>query len=187
MSRALKSLAIFFAFVVIFTISRHYIQSSNTTTTTAPPSTTSTTALMSTCQGSDFKGVYNQGEGAAGTILASVTLTKDTSGDCEVKGYPLLTLQDESGAVIASHTSDQSPVSFPAAKANAHAALVQVSDGGVLNFSLGYSDVPVGNEVCASVSNLSVQFGVGGSSVPVALSYPIEPCNSATVWVSPFY
>ena len=191
MSRALKSLAIFFAFAAIFTISRHYADETSSTTTTIHGSSTSTTVTTlgsaATCQGNEFTGVFNEGEGAAGTIIASVTLTKDTAGSCEVKGYPILTLQDRSGSVLSSKTLDSSPVQFPAAKANEPPALLSVNDGGTINFSLGYSDVPEGNETCASATSIAVQFSSQESSVSLTPNYPLQPCNSATVWVSPFY
>jgi hypothetical protein len=57
--------------------------------------------------GGDFSGVYNEGEGAAGTISASVTLTKIDAGSCTLKGWPLLTLQDTTGAVLTSSIIDE--------------------------------------------------------------------------------
>ncbi|MGA2432375.1 MAG: DUF4232 domain-containing protein [Acidimicrobiales bacterium] len=191
MNRALKSLAIFIGFVVIFTLSRHYLTTTATTTTTtlhvAGSTTTSSFVSATTCQGREFKGAYNEGEGAAGTIVASVTLTKQTPGSCSVDGYPTLTLQDESGAVFSSTTSTTSPVQFPAAAANKPPSSVTVTSGGTIHFSLGYSDVPVGTEVCTSAVTISVQFQKGGSTTPVTPSYPIQPCNAGTIWVSPFY
>lgn len=192
MSRALKSLAIFFGFVVIIVLSRHYLtlKSSTTTTTTSTTtfvSSTTTSLAATTCRGSDFRGVYNQGQGAAGTITASVTLTKQTPGSCSVDGYPILTLQDKTGAVFSSSTSDSSPIQFSDAAANKPAALVHVSEGSSVSFSLGYSDVPVGTEVCASAVTMSVQFASKGSTISVTPGYPIAPCNASTIWVSPFY
>jgi hypothetical protein len=192
-SRALKSLAIFFVFVVIFAFGRHYLTpttpSVTTTTTTISNATSTTTpsANSTTCEGSEFKGVYNEGEGAAGTVLASVTLTKDTSGSCVVKGYPALTLQDKTGAVFSSTTSTTSPVQFPEAAANKAPAAVLVNDGGTVSFALGYSDVSVGTEVCSSAVTISVQFSANASTTPVTPAYPIQPCDAATIWVSPFY
>jgi hypothetical protein len=181
-------LAVFLGFVVIFTFSRHYFTNSTTTTTTISAGSTTTSAPSSSaCQGGAFKGVYNEGEGAAGTIFASVTLTKQTPGSCTADGYPTLTLQDQTGAVFSSTTSDSSPVKFPVAAANEAPTAVTVSDGGTLSFSLGYSDVPVGSEVCASAVTISVQFQKNGSTTTVTPDYPIEPCNAATIWVSPFY
>jgi hypothetical protein len=140
-----------------------------------------------TCTGSSFTGVYNEGEGAAGTIFASVTLTKTTSGSCTVNGFPLLTLQDKTGAILNAKILDKSPVQFPSAQANQPAGDVTLHAGSTLNFSLGYSDVQVGNEVCGTATTISVQFKTGGTSVPVTPAYPVEPCNANTVWVSPFY
>jgi hypothetical protein len=182
-------LAIFIGFVVIFTISRSYLNKTTPTTTTTNAVAGSTTTIVSatTCQGRDFKGVYDEGQGAAGTILASVTLTKQSPGTCTVDGYPTLTLQDETGAVFSSTTSTSSPVQFPVAAANKAPAAVTVGEGRSISFSLGYSDVPVGTEVCASAVTISVQFQKGGSTTPVTPSYPIQPCNAATIWVSPFY
>jgi len=104
--RGITSAAIFVAFIVIITLSRHVIDqtSSTTTTVTTPPVTTTsvaattTTAASSatTCQGSAFSGLFNEGEGAAGTVYASVTLTKRSAGTCSIKGWPILTLQDKS-------------------------------------------------------------------------------------------
>lgn len=190
MSRSLKMLSIFAAFVAIFILSRHITGPSTTTTTVSTTSTstsTTTKPVGTTCAGSEFSGVFNQGQGAAGTIYASVTLTKTTAGSCTVDGYPKLTLQDKTGAVLTSRTLDSSPIQFPDAQANQPAQLVTVHDGSTLSFSLAYSDVPRDTEVCGSATTLSVQFKTGGSAVTVTPTYPVQPCNAGTVWVSPFY
>lgn len=183
-------LGIAVVFVIFIVLGRHLISPSSTTTTLLP-STTSTvpTAKPVTvaCQGSDFTGVYNQGQGAAGTIFASVTLTKVTTGTCTTKGYPLLTLQDKAGAVIASKQLDSTPVQFPDAQANKPATSLSLSEGSTTSFSLAYSDVPVGTQACASATTLSVQFSASGSTVTVTPAYPVQPCNDNTVWVSPLY
>jgi hypothetical protein len=62
-----------------------------------------------------------------------------------------------------------------------------VADGSTISFSLGYSDVPDGTETCPSAVTISVQFSKSGSTTTVTPSYPLEPCNAATIWVSPFY
>ena len=177
------------AFVILVVLSRHVINP--TTTTTLLPSTTSTVPTAKpvavTCRGSDFTGVYNQGQGAAGTIFASVTLTKVSIGSCTMKGYPLLTLQDKTGAVIVSKQLDSTPVQFPDAQANKPATSLTLTDGATTSFSLAYSDVPVGAQACASAMTLSVQLVAGGSTVTVTPAYPVQPCNDNTVWVSPLY
>jgi Domain of unknown function (DUF4232) len=194
--RALKTLAIFFAFVAIFTLSRHLATTSTTTTTTSPATstTTSTTAVAgaTTCKGSDFRGAFNQGQGAAGTITAAVTLTKTTPGSCTIKGWPLLTLQDRLGALLTSSTVDlpssQSPIRFSDSRANRAPSLVRVTSGATATFSLAYSDVPTGNETtCPAAQTVSVAFTRNGSTVAVTPQYPPAPCDNGLVWVSPFY
>ncbi len=192
MSRALKLLAIFAAFVVIFTLSRHSTGPSTTSTSsTSTSSTTSTSTTLkpaaTTCAANDFNGDFNQGQGAAGTIFASILITKTTSGTCTVDGYPLLTLQDKTGAILKSRILDKSPVEFPTSQANEPAQLLTLRDGSTMSFSLGYSDVPVGTETCASATTLNVQFKTGGPVITVNPAYPVQPCNAGTIWVSPFY
>jgi hypothetical protein len=198
-SRALKSLAIFAAIVVIYTISRHNLGTTTSTTTSTTSSTTSTsttttlkiTPTGTTCVGSDFTGTYIEGEGAAGTISASVTLTKSTPGSCTVKGWPILSLQDMTGAVLSSSIINErpgdAPIQFPASQANQAATLLTLAQGAKTSFSLAYSDVPTGSAACPSARTVSVQFAKDGSVATVTPSSPIAPCNNGTIWVSPFY
>jgi hypothetical protein len=190
-SRALKSLAIFFAFVAIYTLSRHVIGSSTTSTTTTTASVTSTTLAGTACKATDFSGVYNEGEGAAGTIYASVTLTKSSVGSCALKGWPLLTLQDKLGALLTSSTVDVpssgNGFQFLTARANDPPATVTLSQNGTAEFSLAYSDVQTGTTACPAAVTLSVQFVVKGGSIDVTPTYPVAPCNNGQLVVSPFY
>ncbi|MCU1363421.1 MAG: hypothetical protein JWM55_1249 [Acidimicrobiaceae bacterium] len=195
MRRGLIAVAIVVAFVAIFTLSRHSVPSSTTTTTTAPKSTTttsstSTTLASATCVASDFTGAYNEGEGAAGTIYASVTLTKATAGTCTLKGWPVVTLQDRLGAVLKSNGVDVPSVAsgfqFPTpSQANAAPKTLTLSMNQTANFSLAYSDVPSGTTACESAVTVTVQFG--GAGVPVTPAYAVQPCNNGQIWLSPFY
>lgn len=192
MSRALKSLAIFFAFVAIYTLSRHVIDSSNTTTTTSTTvPVTSTSLANTTCHSSDFSGVYNEGEGAAGTIYASVTLTKSSAGSCTLDGWPIITLQDKLGAVLTSSALDVpssgNSFQFLSAPANQPPSLVSVSQNGTAEFSLAYSDVQTGTTACPNAVTLSVQFVAKGGSIDVTPAYPVAPCNNGRLVVSPLY
>jgi uncharacterized protein DUF4232 len=196
--RGLISVAIFVAFVAIFTLSRHAIHSGTTTTTTTAKiatttsSTTSTTLASASCSASDFSGVYNEGEGAAGTIYASVTLTKTTPGTCTLKGWPILTLQDRLGAILKStgvdepSSADGFQFSTPA-QANAAPKSLTLSMNGTTTFSLAYSDVQSGTTACESAVTISVQFLAGGAAIPVTPSYAVQPCNNGEIWLSPFY
>jgi hypothetical protein len=195
--RGLISVAIFVAFVAIFTLSRHAIHSSTTTTTTTKTvsttsSTTSTTLASAACNASEFSGVYNEGEGAAGTIYASVTLTKTTAGTCTLKGWPILTLQNRLGAILKSTGIDEPSsangfqFSTPA-QANAAPKSLTLSMNGTTTFSLAYSDVQSGTTACESAVTISVQFVADGSAIPVTPAYAVQPCNNGQIWLSPFY
>ena len=198
MRRGLISVAVFFAFAVIFTLSRHSTPTTTTfapttTTTTSVSSSTSTTVATSstTCTGNEFTGTFNQGQGAAGTVYASVTLTKATAGTCTVDGWPTLTLQDRTGGLLAvslAHVpSSTDSVQFSVPKANELPTALTLDQGSLTNFSLAYSQVQTGNTACESAVTISVQFVKFQTSIAVTPPYPITPCDAGKVWVSPFY
>lgn len=191
MRRALAALAIVLAFVAVYTLSRHGTGGPPSTTTSVSPTSSSTsTSLLAACQGSDFHGAFNQGQGAAGTIYASVTLTKTSLGLCQVKGWPRLTLQDKYGTPLTSRTIDAtaaSGVQFPDSRANGAPARLALHQGSTITFSLLYSDVPTGAETCPAARTVSVAFAPNGSTTPVTPEYPPAPCNAGTITVSPFY
>ncbi len=206
MRRGLISVAIFAAFVVIYTLSRHATDTSttttttSTTTTTAAHSTTTTTSTLasSTCSGSAFSGTYNEGQGAAGTIYASVTLTKTTPGSCTVDGWPLVTLQNKLGGLVA-----VTPIDVPKAgngfqfltgtasdltsAANHAPSALSLTQNQSVTFALAYSDVTVGTQACGSGVSMSVQFATDGSTVGLTPPSPIQPCDNGQIWLSPFY
>jgi Protein of unknown function (DUF4232) len=198
--RGLTSLAIFAAFVVILTLSRHIIDPTTTTTTTTTLATTTTTSSVTTttsattttaCQATAFTGLFNEGQGAAGTVYASVTLTKHTGGACSLTGFPILTLQDRSGGVLPVNLVDESGtnnvIQFPTATANHAPTSLTLTNGSTTNFSLAYSSVGTAQTVCDNAVTISVQFALGGASLPVTPSYPIQPCDNGKIWLSPFY
>ena len=193
MSRALKSLGLFLAFVVIFTLSRHALHTSTTTTSgaVATSTTSSTSVAVPACSARDFRGVFNAGQGSIGTVYASVTLTKDAGPTCTLEGWPMLTLQDRTGAVLPSSTSNlptvNSPIQFPDAPANRAPTRLTVTSGDTVNFDVAYSSVPTGTQTCPSVETLSVQLAKGGPVVAITPAYPPQPCNQGALWVSPFF
>ena len=202
MRRGLISVAVFVAFVAILALSRHAINSSSTTTAPKSTTTTTTNATSSTstttttdanddCQASDFSGVYNEGEGAAGTIYASITLTKTTAGSCTLKGWPILTLQSRQGALLSTSAVDVPSAGtgfqfFTMAANNAPTTLT-IHDNATATFSLAYSDVQVGTTACPSATTISVQLEQNGPTVTVTPQYAVQPCNGGQIWVSPFY
>ncbi|MHB8379713.1 MAG: DUF4232 domain-containing protein [Acidimicrobiales bacterium] len=193
MRRGLISVAIFIAFIAIYTIGRHGLgtTATTTTTTTTTTATTTTTTANTVCNATDFSGAYNEGQGAAGTVEASVTLTKTTAGSCTLTGWPLMTLQDRLGAVLASTLVDVPSASnnrqFTVAKANGAPKTLTLTQNSTTNFSLAYSDVPTGATACESAVTLSVQFSANGAAINVTPPYPVQPCNAGQIWVSPFY
>ena len=195
MRRTLTLLGVFLAFVAIFTLSRHATTSPTTSTTTTTSITTSSTTTTKPagtgCQGSDFRGQFNQGQGAAGTVYASVTLTKSSAGSCTLKGWPRLTLQDKLGAQLPINPvnlpSSAGGIQYQTSQANQPPTLLRLAKGATTNFSLAYSDVPTANSVCDNAVTMNVQLSVGGSTVTVTPQFALQPCNNGRVWVSPFY
>jgi len=193
--RGLISVALFAAFVVIFTLSRHTTTPTTTTTTSSSPTTTSTpvttTTSGTTCHGSDFSGAFIQGQGAAGTIYASVTLTMKTGAPCTIDGWPVLTLQDKTGAVLplteVLAPSSALATNFPDSRANQAPTKFSMHRGSTAAFSLYYNDVQVGNTACVNAVTISVQLQKGGSAIPVTPDYSIQPCDNGRIVVSPLY
>jgi hypothetical protein len=190
--RTVTALAVLVAFAAVFVLSRHSTApSGSTTTTTAAASTTTTSAALPNCQGADFSGAYDQGQGAAGTIYAAITLTKTSLGQCAVDGWPRLTLQDHYGSPLPSRIVDlpssSSAVTFPDSRANVAPKPFTMRQGDVATFSLAYSDVPVGNETCPAAQTISVALHANHSTVAVTPQFAPQPCNGGLVWVSPLY
>lgn len=197
-SRGVRSLLLIVAIVVIagvvYTVSHHSatpLTTSASTTTTTTTADTSTTLAGNTCLAADFTGTYNEGQGAAGTIYASVTLVKTTAGTCTINGWPLITLQDKLGAVLPSTLVDVptkgNGFQFGSAQANAAPTTLTLSQNGAAIFSLAYSDIQTGTTACENAVTLSVQFEPNGAAVTVTPSYPVVPCDGGQIWVSPFY
>ena len=180
-----------------FYLSQHFSTTSSTTTsvvsnsTTTVPTTSTSGPLATNCAPKDFRGVFNQGQGAAGTIFASVTITKTTVGSCSMKGWPLITLQDKLGAVLPTRAIDvptnKDGFSFPTSAADAMPQTLRLSQGSIANFSIAYSDVPTGSTGCPKAVTISVQFLPQSAAVTVTSLYPLMVCNSGSIWVSPFY
>ena len=198
MRRALISLGLFFAFVVIVTLIRHHppaattTTSTSTSTSTTTPSTTTTIAGPAACQGSDFTGTFNLAQGAAGTISTSATLVKTTAGTCTLDGWPVLGLRSASGAVLPEQTVDVptagNPAGFIAGAANQPPKLLTLVKGSSTTFSVAYSDVLSGAETtCPNAAVVSVATSAGGPALSITLAYPIAPCDGGLLRVSPFY
>jgi hypothetical protein len=113
-----------------------------------------------------------------------MTLTKVGGNSCVVDGYPIVTLLGSTGSIKRFTLKDST--NFPTVPANAAPAAHTVAVGQKIDVQLRYSDIGVGTEACASVSQVNVQFVAGDTAVPIKFAYPISPCQSV-VEVSGFY
>jgi hypothetical protein len=188
MSRGLKSIGLFLAVVVIFSLSHHRLSRNVTTTTNL---STTTTTLTSTCLPGDLKAVMLPGQGAAGTIYAQWVLTKTSGPDCLLYGYPLVTYQNSVGALLPVrliHVA-RGVNYFADSAANAHPQIVRMKIGSVATLDLSYSDVQTDNTGCPTVDAISLQVHSGES--PVTVMSPnngstFAPCNGKTL-ISPYF
>lgn len=163
--------------------------SAKSTTTTgnvtpAQSSTTTSTAAVAAC--SQVTATAGQSQGAAGTIIGTITLTEVGSATCTALGYPSLTRFTAGGAPVPVTVVHGLTVNLsgPAVQPPSPVTLTSSQQG---EFTYQYSDVPTGSETtCASSATLSVTVPGGSSgSPPVALT--MAPCNNGTVQVSPIY
>jgi len=149
-------------------------------------------------RGQNFSGLYNTGEGAAGTVYATVTLTNTGTTSCTLHGWPILTLQDKLGAVLTSALVDVPSAgnSFQflagsatglTSKANDAPTTLTLAKNATATFALAYSDVPVGTAACENAISVFVQFAKNGTPVSLTPSEPVQPCSNGEIWLSPFY
>lgn len=128
----------------------------------------------------------NQTQGAAGTIVGTISLTNPGTGSCTILGYPMLFRFDSSGTPVAAIVDHGLTVnvSGPATQAP---TLVTLAPNHTAEFTYQYSDVPTGSEAtCASSTTLSVTTpGMQNETTPVPLT--MAPCTGGTIEVSPIY
>jgi hypothetical protein len=151
-----------------------------TTTAVAPTSsTTSTTTGIGPC--SQVTATVGQVQGAAGTIVGTITLAEVASGTCTMLGYPSLTRFSSSGAVVPTTVVNGLTVDLSGPPSQPP-VLVTLSATQQAEFTFQYSDVTTGSETsCATSTTASVT----SPGAPVALM--MTPCNNGTVNVSPAY
>jgi hypothetical protein len=163
------------------------VHRTTTTTTALPPSTsttTSTTAGSTAC--AQVSATPGQTQGAAGTIIGTVTLSEVGTGTCTIEGYPTLTRFNASGNSVTTTVVQGLTVNLSGPPSQPP-ALVTLSPTKQAEFTFQFSDVVTGSETsCAVSTTLSVTTpGATKASAPVPLS--ISACNNGTVEVSPVY
>jgi hypothetical protein len=127
-----------------------------------------------------------QSQGAAGTIIGTITLSEVGSASCTLLGYPTLTRFDASGSSVPVTVVDGLTVNVSGAAAQPPSS-VTLTPTQHAEFTYQYSDVPVGSETtCAGSTTITVTTpGATAASSPAPLT--MAPCNSGTVEVSPLY
>lgn len=154
--------------------------SSSTTSTTAPPAPVSTN-----CQPTQLHLAVSGQTGAAGTLTLTVSMTNTSATTCTMKGYPGMQLLSSSGSPIPT-TVVRGQAAFPNPTANAAPAEVSLATGAKAQFSIQYSDVPVGGETsCPAASKSEVTPPTDTAFATMTLS--IAPCDNGRVHVSPVY
>ncbi len=159
--------------------------SSSATSTTAAGGSTTTTGAPTTCLASQLKFTVGQGNGAAGQIEETVTMTNTSSITCTLAGYPGMQLYDSAGNTIPT-TVVRGQQQFGPAAANQAPTLVSLPKGSSAAFTLHYEDVPVGNETSCPQS-ASAHITPPDDFVSATVPLMIAPCNNGTVHVSPVY
>ena len=157
---------------------------SSTTTTSTSASSTSSTVASAAC--THVSGVGNLGQGAAGTITGTVTVTNTGAATCTVNGYPTLALYSGSGApltvtMVNGLSVDVSP------QADAAPTTVTIAAGGKAQFAYQFSDVPVGNETSCPTSETASATLPGSSTPTPQFALAVDPCGNGTIRVSPIY
>jgi hypothetical protein len=161
-----------------------------TTTTTATTAVVPTTATTSTTTGigpcAQVTSTVGQVQGAAGTIVGTITLAEVGTGTCTMLGYPGLTRFSSSGAQVTTTVVNGLTVKLSGPPSQPP-ALVTLTAAQQAEFTFQYSDVTTGTETsCATSATVSVTPpGATAASTPVALM--MTPCNNGTVNVSPVY
>jgi hypothetical protein len=161
--------------------------SSTVTTTTVPPSTTSNTASTpGSAACARVSASPAAGQGAAGTITGTVTVTNTGSTACTANGYPTIALASGSGAPLTVTMVNGLSVDVSAA-ANAPPSTVSLPPSGTAQFAYQFSDVPTGSETSCPTSESATVTMPGATTASASFALAIDPCNNGTVRVSPIY
>ena len=153
------------------------------------PVTSSTTSMAASpaCIANDFVASFNSGQGAAGNILASASLTKTSVGSCHLSGWPLLSLSNSAGVSIPTTTVEGSQVflnvfSLTVPSTPAH---LLVAQNRVVTFEIFYNEVP-GLAACPVASSLGISLSSSGVMLGSTAVNALTPCDHH-LNVSPFF
>jgi hypothetical protein len=126
------------------------------------------------------------GNGAAGTIELDVVMTNQAAGPCTLIGYPGMQLLGPNNAPLPTNVLRGGGPRFPNPAANATPTLVTVASGASAQFSLSYSDVPVGTETHCPTSQ-TTEVTPPNDTAYAVVPLQITACGGGTIHVSPVY
>jgi hypothetical protein len=121
-----------------------------TSTTSVPPTTAGTTTTTGIAACAQVTATPGQAQGAAGTIVGTVTLAEVGSGTCTMMGYPSLARFDSTGAPVATTVVDGLTVNL-SGPPTAPPTLVTLTATQQAEFTFQYSDVTTGTETSCAV------------------------------------
>jgi Protein of unknown function (DUF4232) len=157
-----------------------------TTTTAVAPTSSTTTSTTGIGPCNQVTATPGEVQGAAGTIVGTITLAEVGGGTCTMIGYPGLSRASSTGVVVPTTVVHGLTVNLSGPPAQPP-ALVTLTSTQQAEFTFQYSDVTTGTETsCATSTTASVTSpGATAASAPVALM--ATACNNGTVNVSPVY
>lgn len=163
-------------------------KTTTTTTTTGVPPTTASTTTSTTGIGAcaQVTATPGQTQGAAGTIVGTITLAAVGGATCTMEGYPALARFSATGAAVPTTVVDGLTVNLSGPPTQPP-SVVTLTSTQQAEFTFEYSDVTTGTETsCATSTTLSVTPpGAKAPSSPVPLT--MAPCSNGTIEVSPVY
>lgn len=156
--------------------------SSATSTTASTAATTTTTTSIAPC--AQVTATPGQAQGAAGTIVGTITVAVVGSGTCTIFGYPTLARENASGAAVAVSVVQGLTVNLSGPPTEPP-SLITLTSGEQAEFTYQYSDVPTGEETtCPSSTTVSVKTP-GATTTSAYVPLTMAPCGA--VQVSPIY
>jgi len=158
----------------------------HTTTTAAVPPTTASTTTTAIAACAQVSVIPGQTQGAAGTIIGTVTLAQVGTGTCTIEGYPNLTRYNASGSIVTTTVVHGLTVNLSGPPSQPP-SLVTLTSTQQAEFTFEYSDVVTGSETSCAVSTTLSVTPPGGASPSTPVPLPISACDNGTIDVSPVY
>jgi hypothetical protein len=138
---------------------------------------------VGTCTTTQLSAEFVSGEGAAGTLFATMQLVNVSSTPCILNGYVTVQMFDSGGAPLP--TVDRPGGGMLSGRPGP--SPFTINPGEASQFVLAWSDVPVGSETtCAEAATLGITPPGSGGTIMLSLPPPtLAPCDSGRIDVSP--